>query len=43
MTSLVQTALDPNYHTENDTMEHIDDNNLYNVANVVASIIIDNP
>lgn len=39
--SLVQTAPDPRYHTENDVMEHIDDNNLYNVANVVARMIID--
>ncbi|MGL4912161.1 MAG: M28 family metallopeptidase, partial [Romboutsia sp.] len=39
--SLVQTAPDPRYHTENDTMEHIDSNNLYNVANVVARMIID--
>ncbi len=39
--SLVQTAPDPNYHTENDTMEHIDENNLYNVAKVVSRMIID--
>ncbi|MGL5348784.1 MAG: M28 family peptidase [Peptostreptococcaceae bacterium] len=39
--SLVQTAPDPNYHTENDTMEHIDENNLFNVATVVARMIID--
>ncbi|MGL5695192.1 MAG: M20/M25/M40 family metallo-hydrolase [Peptostreptococcaceae bacterium] len=39
--TLVQTAPDPNYHTENDTMEHIDKNNLFNVATVVARMIID--
>lgn len=39
--SLVQTAPDPNYHTENDTMEYIDENNLFNVAAVVSRMIID--
>ncbi|MGL5330951.1 MAG: M20/M25/M40 family metallo-hydrolase [Peptostreptococcaceae bacterium] len=39
--TLVQTAPDPNYHTENDTMEHIDENNLFNVATVVVRMIID--
>lgn len=39
--SLIQTAPDNYFHTENDTIEKIDPDNLYNVAKVVLSIILE--
>lgn len=38
---LVQTGPDHHFHTENDTIEKIDLNNLYNVAIVVANTILE--